>query len=92
VDTWRRAGVSITAAEVAAIRASKGQGLWGATISSLCDEVDRLAGDMAAAAPFIADAGERIVAIASERDELFDRVAELESELAAKCAHVETAE
>ena len=82
----------MTAAEIDAIRASKGQGLWGATISSLCDEVDRLAGYLATAEQDAETTAERIAAILAERDELSDRLAEIEAELVAKCAVVETAE
>lgn len=56
------------------IRARKGQGLWGDTITALCDEVDRLTdltGQMDADATVAAvEAADRIAALSAERDEL----------------------
>lgn len=56
------------------IRARKGQGLWGDTITALCDEVDRLTdltGQQDADATVAAvEAADRIATLTAERDEL----------------------
>lgn len=56
-----------------AIRARMGQGLWGGTITTLCDEVDRLADELDAATLILADDAIKITDLERQRDELADR-------------------
>lgn len=59
------------------IRARKGQGLWGDTITRLCDEVDHLNDLINRQAEASMAKDDEIADLTAERDDLAERVAEL---------------